>query len=138
MSPESSYTGRQQKREAVMIQKKDTAADIFRYNVLALLDSDTSASKYWLSRQIHTCDNYVPRILAGKITPNLDHISSVSSCFRLKSWEMLYPVENITPVLLTNIQILNRLPASLLPLVWDYMAFLLSQENSQENRDITF
>ncbi len=121
-----------------MIQGKGTADDIFRCNVRAFLDSDTSASMYWLNRRMHTCDNYVQRILSGKITPTLDHISAVSSCFHLKDWEMLYPVENITPELLTDMQILNRLPASMLPYVWDYITFLLSQDYSQKNRDITF
>ena len=103
--------------------------DIFRENLLILLENDEHTSMRNLSTSIGASDSYIRKILNGDLVPSLDKVDSISEFFDVDSWKLFYDAENDEPGIGATIELLNRMPLSLLPIVRSYLEYLL--ENTE-------
>ncbi len=101
--------------------------DIFRKNLLALIKQDEHSSMRNLSTSIGASDSYVQKIINSDANPSLDKVDSISEFFDVNSWEMFYDAENDENDNLAIIQLLNRMPSAMLPVVKHYIEYLLQE-----------
>lgn len=104
--------------------------DIFRKNLRTLVENDRHASMRNLSTSIGATDSYIRKILAGKTAPSLSKVDSISEFFDINSWEMFYDADRDTSESLATIELLNRMPVSLLPIIRCYLELLLENTES--------
>ncbi|MCD7982040.1 MAG: helix-turn-helix domain-containing protein [Clostridiales bacterium] len=101
--------------------------DIFRKNLRILLENDRHASMRNLSTSIGASDSYIRKVLAGDVTPSLERVDSICEFFDINSWELFYDAENDESEMLAAIELLNRMPVSMLPVVRCYLELLLQK-----------
>ena len=72
-------------------------------------------------------DKLLQKILTEKANPSLDKIDLISEYFDVESWEMLYNFRKDNDDMLHILQMLQKLPASSMPVVKEFLTFLLKQ-----------
>ncbi|MCD8132838.1 MAG: hypothetical protein LUE19_03175 [Clostridiales bacterium] len=105
---------------------------IFRKNLLALLNQDEQSSMRNLSTSIGASDSYVQKIITSDANPSLDKIDSISEFFDVNSWELFYDAENDERENLATIQLLNRMPSAMLPVIKHYIEYLQQESPSED------
>ncbi|MCC8017191.1 MAG: helix-turn-helix domain-containing protein [Lachnospiraceae bacterium] len=102
--------------------------DIFRKNLANLIQQDPHTSMRNLSTSIGASDSYIRKILAEGASPSFDKIDAISEFFNINSWELFYDADNDDNDSLATIQLLNRMPKDMLPVVQSYLDYLLNRQ----------
>ncbi len=102
----------------------------FRQNLTELLKEDSLTSMRNLSTSIGASDSYIRKILNNDASPSLDKVDDISEFFDINSWELFYDEDSDDRDSLAIIELINRMPADMLPLVKKYLEYLLEKENS--------
>ncbi len=101
--------------------------DIFRKNLHFLLENDENASMRNLSTGIGASDGYIRKLLACGAAPSFGKVDEISEFFDINSWELFYDREDDESGLLATIQLVNRMPVSMLPVVRSYLEYLCEE-----------
>ena len=91
------------------------------------INNDETTSMRNLSTSIGASDSFIQKILTEKANPSLEKIDLISEYFDVESWEMLYNFRKDNNDMLSILQMLQKLPASSMPVVKEFLAFLLRQ-----------
>ena len=114
-----------QKELFYRMEKK--SSQIIRENITYMINSDETTSMRNLSTSIGASDSFIQKILTEKANPSLDKIDLISEYFDVESWEMLYNFRKDNDDMLHILQMLQKLPASSMPVVKEFLTFLLKQ-----------
>ena len=114
-----------QKELFYRMEKK--SSQIIRENITYMINSDETTSMRNLSTSIGASDSFIQKILTEKANPSLDKIDLISEYFDVESWEMLYNFRKDNDDMLHILQMLQKLPASPMPVVKEFLTFLLTQ-----------
>ncbi|MCD8364844.1 MAG: hypothetical protein LUC83_03340 [Clostridiales bacterium] len=108
----------------------NSTIDIFRRNLSARLEEEPLTSMRNLSTSIGASDSYIRKILYSESSLSLDKVDDISEFFDVNSWELFYDAEADKNDSLATLELINRLPTGLLPVVRDYIKFLLEKQES--------
>ena len=103
------------------------SSQIIRENITYMINNDETTSMRNLSTSIGASDSFIQKILTEKANPSLEKIDLISEYFDVESWEMLYNFRKDNNDMLSILQMLQKLPASSMPVVKELLAFLLRQ-----------
>ena len=103
------------------------SSQIIRENITYMINSDETTSMRNLSTSIGASDSFIQKIPTEKANPSLDKIDLISEYFDVESWEMLYNFRKDNDDMLHILQMLQKLPASSMPVVKEFLTFLLKQ-----------
>ena len=103
------------------------SSQIIRENITYMINNDETTSMRNLSTSIGASDSFIQKILTEKANPSLEKIDLISEYFDVESWEMLYNFRKDNNDMLSILQMLQKLPASSMPVVKEFLAFLLKQ-----------
>ena len=103
------------------------SSQIIRENITYMINSDETTSMRNLSTSIGASDSFIQKILTEKANPSLDKIDLISEYFDVESWDMLYNFRKDNDDMLHILQMLQKLPASSMPVVKEFLTFLLKQ-----------
>lgn len=106
---------------------KKKSSQIIRENITYMINNDETTSMRNLSTSIGASDSFIQKILTEKANPSLEKIDLISEYFDVESWEMLYNFRKDNNDMLSILQMLQKLPASSMPVVKEFLAFLLRQ-----------
>ena len=102
------------------------SSQIIRENITYMINNDETTSMRNLSTSIGASDSFIQKILTEKANPSLEKIDLISEYFDVESWEMLYNFRKDNNDMLSILQMLQKLPASSMPVVRDFLAVLLT------------
>ena len=103
------------------------SSQIIRENITYMINNDETTSMRNLSTRIGASDSFIQKILTEKANPSLEKIDLISEYFDVESWEMLYNFRKDNNDMLSILQMLQKLPASSMPVEKEFLAFLLRQ-----------
>lgn len=103
------------------------SSQIIRENITYMINNDETTSMRNLSTSIGASDSFIQKILTEKANPSLEKIDLISEYFDVESWEMLYNFRKDNNDMLSILQMLQKLPDSSMPVVKEFLAFLLKQ-----------
>ncbi len=106
--------------------------DIFRRNLSALLTKDRLVSKRFLSTSIGADDSYIRKIMTQDTSPSFEKIDAICEFFDVNSWELFYDGSADEKETLATVELINRMPASMLPVVKSYYENLVSRSETSD------
>lgn len=103
--------------------------EIIERNLNALINSEQNhaPSMRYLSTCIGASSSYIQKILSSGSLPSLNKLEAISEHYDVEIWTLLYEDSEHNQNLLPILQQLHRLPEAALPLVSQYLEFLIQQ-----------
>lgn len=107
--------------------------DIFESNLNELMNNEQNhaPSMRYLSTCIGASGGYIQKILSGDTMPSMDKLEAIGEHYDVEVWTLLYDYSDTNRQLLPIIQQLNRLPEDELPVVAQYLQFLIDQNHNK-------
>lgn len=103
--------------------------EIIESNINSLMETEQNhaPSMRYLSTCIGASSSYIQKILSGPSYPSLDKLEAIGEHYEVDTWCLLYDYGDKEKQILPIVQQLSRCPKDLLPVISQYIEFLMGQ-----------